>query len=266
VHRLIGTPDYTAPEIIQGISYENSTVDWWSLGVLMFEFLVGIPPFNDTSVKAVYDNILNLRIPWEDIPIGYEPESVTPEAKDLIDKLLVLDQTKRLGANGAEEIMNHRYFKGVDWVNLKSKPAPIIPEKKNASDTSNFTRIQQVTDKDKLEPFPMYSRKGSLNEDSELQDLEMVRYDILDSENQKTADAAVKHHEEEIKKQFQKEETLATYNSLPDSEDMSPPACSLFDVPMGFEDVLDTPKRSGSPSPSRRLKQFEFIKEFSAFE
>ena len=109
-HRLIGTPDYTAPEIIQGISYDNQSIDWWSLGVLLFEFLVGIPPFNDDTVVQVYDNIVNLRIPWEGIEIGDEEGCITKEAKDLIDKLLVLDHNKRLGARGAQEIMNHPYF------------------------------------------------------------------------------------------------------------------------------------------------------------
>jgi len=69
-HRLIGTPDYMAPEIIQGISTNNLSIDWWSLGCILFEFLCGIPPFNDDSVEKIYDNIVNLRIPWEDIEIG----------------------------------------------------------------------------------------------------------------------------------------------------------------------------------------------------
>ncbi len=69
-NRLIGTPDYMAPEIIDGISINNYSIDWWSLGVVLFEFLCGIPPFNDDTVEKVYDNILKLRIPWSDIPIG----------------------------------------------------------------------------------------------------------------------------------------------------------------------------------------------------
>ena len=108
--RLIGTPDYTAPEIIQGISYDNQSIDWWSLGVLLFEFLVGIPPFNDDTVEQVYDNIVNLRIPWDGIEIGDEEGCITKEAKDLIDKLLILNHNERLGAKGAKEVMNHPYF------------------------------------------------------------------------------------------------------------------------------------------------------------
>lgn len=68
--RLIGTPDYMAPEIILGASVTSYSIDWWSLGVILFEFLVGVPPFNDSSPDKIYDNIVNLRIPWNELSIG----------------------------------------------------------------------------------------------------------------------------------------------------------------------------------------------------
>lgn len=68
--RLIGTPDYMAPEIIQGKSIKNPELDWWSLGVMMFEFLTGIPPFNDDSVDKIFDNIMGLKVPWDQLTIG----------------------------------------------------------------------------------------------------------------------------------------------------------------------------------------------------
>ena len=69
-NRLIGTPDYMAPEIIEGISITNYSIDWWSLGVVLFEFLCGIPPFNDDTPEKVYDNIVKLKVPWDQITIG----------------------------------------------------------------------------------------------------------------------------------------------------------------------------------------------------
>ena len=69
-HRLIGTPDYMAPEIIKGYTVRHPSVDWWSVGVIMFELITGIPPFNADNVETIFDNIVNLRIPWEDIEIG----------------------------------------------------------------------------------------------------------------------------------------------------------------------------------------------------
>ena len=110
--RLIGTPDYMAPEIITGQSIKNFSIDWWSLGVMLFEFLCGIPPFNDDTPEKIYDNIKKLRIPWDQINIGYEEDCMSPEAADLIKKLLEPDPAKRLGANSASEIKEHPFFKG----------------------------------------------------------------------------------------------------------------------------------------------------------
>lgn len=69
-NRLIGTPDYMAPEIIKGVTIKHPSIDWWSVGVIMFELLTGFPPFNADTVEKIYDNILNLRIPWDSIEIG----------------------------------------------------------------------------------------------------------------------------------------------------------------------------------------------------
>jgi len=149
-HRLIGTPDYMPPEIIQGISLNNPTIDWWSLGVILFEFLCGVPPFNDESPKKIYQNILERRIPWDQVEIGYDEDCVTPEAQDLINQLLTLDHTKRIGSNGASEIKNHPFFAGISWDTLRTQRAPIIPEQKGAEDTENFVRLKdKITDKDK---------------------------------------------------------------------------------------------------------------------
>lgn len=68
--RLVGTPDYMAPEIIKGISISHKSLDWWSLGVMIFEFLTGFPPFNDTTAEKVYENILDLKVPWDKLPEG----------------------------------------------------------------------------------------------------------------------------------------------------------------------------------------------------
>lgn len=57
--RIVGTPDYIAPEIIKGICTSNPSLDWWSCGIIVYEFLVGITPFNDETVEKVFDNIVN---------------------------------------------------------------------------------------------------------------------------------------------------------------------------------------------------------------
>lgn len=65
--RIVGTPDYIAPEIIRGESTSNPSLDWWSVGVIMYEYLVGLPPFNDETVEKIFDNILNMNMQWPNI-------------------------------------------------------------------------------------------------------------------------------------------------------------------------------------------------------
>lgn len=105
---IVGTPDYMAPEILDGKGLQNPVIDWWSVGVMLFEFLVGIPPFNDDSRDQVFENIKKHYIPWDIIEEGM----ISPEAKDLINQLLTEDPRERLGAKGAKEVKEHPFFKG----------------------------------------------------------------------------------------------------------------------------------------------------------
>ena len=111
VHRLVGTPDYMAPEIIRGDDCNSKSVDWWSMGVILYEFIVGVPPFNDETVEQVYQNILNLKMEWPNI--GKDEDCISEEAADLIKKLLDPNPATRLGSTrGAIEIKEHPFFKG----------------------------------------------------------------------------------------------------------------------------------------------------------
>lgn len=92
-----GTPEYLAPELLHGQGYTKA-VDWWTLGVLLYEMLTGLPPFYDENTNEMYRKILSepLQFPG--------PEIVPPAARDLLSKLLDRDATRRLGTNGAAEI------------------------------------------------------------------------------------------------------------------------------------------------------------------
>ncbi|XP_055376245.1 cAMP-dependent protein kinase catalytic subunit 3 [Condylostylus longicornis] len=136
---LCGTPEYLAPEIIQSKGH-NRAVDWWALGILIYEMLVGYPPFYDDNPFGIYEKILSGKIEW--------PRHMDGVAKDLIKKLLVLDRTKRMGnmKNGADDVKRHRWFKHLNWndvLNKKITP-PIVPQVSFDGDTSNFDEYPET--------------------------------------------------------------------------------------------------------------------------
>ncbi|CAI9773699.1 unnamed protein product [Fraxinus pennsylvanica] len=129
----VGTPDYLAPEILLGTGH-GFTADWWSVGVILFELIVGIPPFNAEHPQKIFDNILNRKIPWPQVP-----EEMSPEAHDLIDQLLTEDPNERLGARGAPEVKQHPFFRDINWYTLARQKAAFVPASESALDTSYFT-------------------------------------------------------------------------------------------------------------------------------
>ncbi|KAK6939443.1 Protein kinase domain [Dillenia turbinata] len=128
----VGTPDYLAPEILLG-SEHGCAADWWSVGIILFELLTGIPPFTAKSPEIIFDNILNKKIPWPCIP-----SEMSHEAQDLIDRFLTHDPGQRLGGNGASEVKLHSFFQGVNWDTLAQQKAAFVPQPDSADDTSYF--------------------------------------------------------------------------------------------------------------------------------
>ncbi|EGP87379.1 unnamed protein product [Zymoseptoria tritici ST99CH_1A5] len=130
-----GTPEYLAPELLHGQGYTKA-VDWWTLGVLLYEMLTGLPPFYDENTNEMYRKILSepLHFPG--------PEVVPPAARDLLTKLLDRDATRRLGTNGAAEIKAHPFFHSIDWRKLldrKYEPS-FKPSVVDERDTANFDK------------------------------------------------------------------------------------------------------------------------------
>ncbi|KAG8377757.1 hypothetical protein BUALT_Bualt08G0066200 [Buddleja alternifolia] len=128
----VGTPDYLAPEILLGTEH-GYAADWWSVGIVLFELITGIPPFSADHPENIFDNILNRKIPWPSVP-----SEISYEVQDLIDRLLVHDPNQRLGAKGASEVKAHHFFSGVDWDNLTLQKAAFVPQPESIDDTSYF--------------------------------------------------------------------------------------------------------------------------------
>lgn len=138
---LCGTPEYLAPEIIHSKGH-GKAVDWWALGILIYEMLVGYPPFFDESPFKIYEKILAGRIEF--------PRFMDPAAKDLIKKLLTPDKMKRIGnlKNGAADVKNHKWFRGVDWNDLYNKliPSPIPVKVTSPGDSRYYEKYSETVD------------------------------------------------------------------------------------------------------------------------
>lgn len=113
-----GTAEYLAPEMLIGNGHDT-TVDWWALGILIYEMIVGIPPFFHRNKHRMYHFIKESKVNFPD------PErhkiTVSEPAKDLIVKLLDKNKRTRLGCNGVEEILNHPWFKDLDLEKLQKR-------------------------------------------------------------------------------------------------------------------------------------------------
>ncbi|KAJ5190057.1 CheY-like superfamily [Penicillium cf. griseofulvum] len=138
--RFVGTPDYLAPETINGVGQDEIS-DWWSLGCIMFEFIFGYPPFNADTPDQVFDNILHRRINWPDDPEEY----TSAESLDLMNKLMTLNPRDRIGANveekfpsGGAEICSHPWLSDINWDTLLEDKAQFVPNIENPEDTEYF--------------------------------------------------------------------------------------------------------------------------------
>lgn len=133
----VGTPDYIAPEVFMQTGY-NKLCDWWSLGVIMYEMLIGYPPFCSETPQETYKKVMN----WKET-LTFPPEvPISEKAKDLILRFCC-EWEHRIGAPGVEEIKSNSFFEGVDWEHIRERPAAISIEIKSIDDTSNFDEFPE---------------------------------------------------------------------------------------------------------------------------
>ncbi|CAK74108.1 unnamed protein product (macronuclear) [Paramecium tetraurelia] len=140
-YTLCGTPEYLAPEILLNKGH-SKPVDWWCLGIFIYEMLAGIDPFNDEDPMAIYQKILKGKVKF--------PRNFDNEAKSLVKHLLEQDVTKRFGnlKNGVDDIKQHKWYETLNWkdiINKKIKPQ-YIPVIQSDYDTSNFATYPDSTE------------------------------------------------------------------------------------------------------------------------
>ncbi|KAJ8370196.1 hypothetical protein SKAU_G00102240 [Synaphobranchus kaupii] len=133
----VGTPDYIAPEVFMQNGY-NKLCDWWSLGVIMYEMLIGYPPFCSETPQETYRKVMN----WRET-LTFPPEvPISERAKELILRFCC-EGDHRIGALGVEEIKTNPFFHGVDYGHIRERPAAIPIEIKSIDDTSNFDEFPE---------------------------------------------------------------------------------------------------------------------------
>jgi serine/threonine protein kinase len=132
---ILGTIEYMAPEVVQGIAYDFS-VDWWSLGAIGFDLLTGSPPFTGNNHTKIQQNILKQKLQL--------PYFLGPDAKDLLTRLLRKDPSKRLGGTTRHDLKTlkaHRFFRKIDWKKLEKREVepPIMPVITDPELAENFS-------------------------------------------------------------------------------------------------------------------------------
>ncbi|KAF1331478.1 Agc protein kinase, partial [Globisporangium splendens] len=124
---MCGTPEYLPPEILDRVGH-GTAVDWWALGMVLYEMLTGLPPWYTRNRQKLFDRVRNA-------PLTF-PDEVGPAARSLISGLLTRDPNERLGSRSADDVKNHEFFNDINWDDLYARK--IAPPFNPCESTSNF--------------------------------------------------------------------------------------------------------------------------------
>ena len=178
---FVGTEEYIAPEVIQGHGH-TSAVDWWTLGIFIYEMLFGTTPFKGSDRKKTFTNILKKEVKF---PEGH---SISYNCKNLLKKLLHKDENKRLGRRaGASDIKRHPFFKTTQWALLRNQKPPMIPilthtrksDKKEKFDSEDNSANTKGTFKNNTlnDPFANFSSVSLIYDEQNLDNSQMLKDD-----------------------------------------------------------------------------------------
>ncbi|KAG2630676.1 serine/threonine-protein kinase tricornered-like [Panicum virgatum] len=221
-YSTVGTPDYIAPEVLLKKGY-GMECDWWSLGAIMYEMLVGYPPFYSEDPMSTCRKIVN----WRSHLKFPEEARLSPEAKDLIGKLLCnVDQ--RLGTKGAHEIKAHPWFGSVEWEKLYQMEAAFIPEVNDELDTQNFEKFEETAP-----PMQTSSKAGPWRKMLSSKDVNFVGYTYKNFEI--VNDPELPGIAELKKKNKPKRPTIKSLFETADSEDQTSEGSFLNILPTQLE-------------------------------
>ncbi|TFK56124.1 Pkinase-domain-containing protein [Heliocybe sulcata] len=134
---FVGTEEYIAPEVIEGQGH-TSAVDWWTLGIFVYEMIYATTPFKGEQRHDTFANICKLPVQFRDTP------KVSSSGKDVVVRLLDKNEHTRLGSKtGASEVKQHKWFAKINWGLLRNMQPPIVPASSNGIDAVNFRHLQE---------------------------------------------------------------------------------------------------------------------------
>ncbi|CUM57243.1 uncharacterized protein AC631_03890 [Debaryomyces fabryi] len=172
---FVGTEEYIAPEVIRGKGH-TSAVDWWTLGIFIYEMLFGTTPFKGRDRKKTFGNILKKEVKF------LETRSISSSCKSLIKKLLIKDEAKRLGSKtGASDIKNHAFFKNTQWALLRHQKPPMIPVLSKTKKSDRIERYDSEEDQATDSATDISENKDVLNDPFANFSSVTLHYNELDS-------------------------------------------------------------------------------------
>ncbi|KAI4297247.1 hypothetical protein L6164_037142 [Bauhinia variegata] len=247
-YSTVGTPDYIAPEVLQKRGY-GMECDWWSLGAIMYEMLVGYPPFYSNEPMSTCKKIINWR---KHLQFPSEPK-LSAEAKHLIYSLLC-NVEQRIGTKGAQEIKAHPWFNGVQWDRLYQMEAAFIPQVNDELDTQNFEKFAEVA-----APTDTASKSGPRKKMGSPTDANFVGYTYKNFDVINEHDISSGIVELKKKTARHKRPSIRSLFDTPDPSD--PPALgSLLSLQPTLADIPETSEPSSPYNRSAQDQRKAFLR------